>query len=1269
MRSILISTLVWAAISLSPPTCNTAVAADDSFQILFNGNDLAGWSGDMSLWSAVDGTIVGQTVESKPIAHNTFLVWDGGEVSDFEFRCKVRFDGNNTGVQYRSELSDPDAFIVSGYQADLHESQDYFGMLYGERMGDRGIIATRGQQLRIDANGSKQILSKLPPGDDLIDNQWNDLRIIAVGNRVLHQINGITTVDVTDDLAGARRSGILALQLHAGSPMKCEFRNLLLRPLTAQSGSQLFDSIDRERVASEATAAASVTASRSSIADILTRDPVARWIWSDETHNDQRLFFRHTLELDQLAESAWLYTTCDNSLELWINGQRVGNSNDWAKPIDMDVTKFLKVGKNVIAASCQNEGGVAAFVLKLIAAPASGSASNSKDTNYKTLAISDKSWRSSATATDGWMQPTFDDSAWAIQKTVELGRLGVPPWRIPKYDDSTASGDPLHEKNVLTPPGFAVERLYSVPSSQGSWVCLTTDPRGGFFASDQGDKGLFHIEVVDGKTVVEPIVVKDPDNGQTLSSAQGLVWAFDSLWMHRNGGHLYRIRDTDGDGSLDSAERYPSETGGGEHGNHAVIVSEDGKAIYMAGGNHAKLAALDHSRVPSWDEDHLLPRMSDANGHARGVMAPGGWVTRLDPASKQQELICIGFRNEYDIDLNRFGDMFTFDADMEWDMGLPWYRPTRICLVASGGDYGWRNGSGKWPAYYEDSLPPVVDIGPGSPTGVVMGTNTKFPTRYQDSLFALDWTFGTIYSVHLQPAGAGYTGVSEPFIYASPLPVTDAIVGDEGDMYFTVGGRGTDSAFYRVRYIGNESIAKPRTGDDDADAQNRATRRQLESFHGRVDDRAVATAWPHLSSRDRFLRSAARIAIESQPTSQWASKIYSEPDRQSRITAAVALARTGTHEHLAPLLSALLEINPEQLDESQFLGLLRAYSLAFIRLGDHLLAAVDDELKTRIIAQLDPHLPNRSGDLNQELLSMLVYLQAPGMIAKAMELIEATSPPVIPDWEAVASRNGGYGASIQRMRENPPPTREIGYAFALRNAHSGWTLDQRRRYFEFLNRAAKGSGGASYPGYLNNIRAEVLADCTNEQRAALQDVTGENFNPVPSFPIAKPSGPGQTWTIDSALQAIRGSADFERGRSLFFGADCGKCHRLAGLGGGVGPDLTSIPNKFDERYVLESMVEPSKVISDQYGSSNVLMTDGRLLSGIVVPKDEVLEIYPIQATDEPIRVSSDDVESIEPSKISQMPTGLLDRLSGDELRDLVGYLMSGGDPKSRRYNR
>ena len=185
-------------------------------------------------------------------------------------------------------------------------------------------------------------------------------------------------------------------------------------------------------------------------------------------------------------------------------------------------------------------------------------------------------------------------------------------------------------------------------------------------------------------------------------------------------------------------------------------------------------------------------------------MAPGGWVAKIDPEGKRWELMGAGFRNEFDIAFNEAGDMFTYDSDMEWDFGLPWYRPTRICHVTSGAEFGWRTGNSKWFPGNPDNLPPVVNIGQGSPTNVMSGMNAKFPQKYRQSFFAFDWSFGIIYSIHLKPKGATYEGEREEFISGTPLPLTDGAIGPDGAMYFMTGGRRLESDLYRVYYTGTE---------------------------------------------------------------------------------------------------------------------------------------------------------------------------------------------------------------------------------------------------------------------------------------------------------------------------------------------------------------------------------------------------------------------------------------------------------------------------------
>ena len=179
-------------------------------------------------------------------------------------------------------------------------------------------------------------------------------------------------------------------------------------------------------------------------------------------------------------------------------------------------------------------------------------------------------------------------------------------------------------------------------------------------------------------------------------------------------------------------KRLPNSEGGGEHGPHSVRLGPDGKSIYVIAGNHTDPpTGFSRSTIPTnWSEDHLLPRQWDAWTRCRKV-APGGWIARTDEQGKDWEMFSIGYRNPYDFDFNADGEIFAYDADMEWDMGTPWYRPTRVVHATSGSEFGWRSGTGKWPAYYGDSLPQAVDIGPGSPVGACFGYGAKFPAKFQ----------------------------------------------------------------------------------------------------------------------------------------------------------------------------------------------------------------------------------------------------------------------------------------------------------------------------------------------------------------------------------------------------------------------------------------------------------------------------------------------------------------------------------------------------------
>ena len=149
--------------------------------------------------------------------------------------------------------------------------------------------------------------------------------------------------------------------------------------------------------------------------------------------------------------------------------------------------------------------------------------------------------------------------------------------------------------------------------------------------------------------------------------------------MNSDRSGLYRVRDTDGDDRFDKLERLRRFEGEGEHGPHAVVLGPAGKDLYVVGGNGSYLAKPpERSAVPrGWREDRLLRRIGESDGGFSSER-PGGWVCRTDPEGKSFELVAMGFRNPYDLAFNAEGELFTFDSDMEWDAGTPWYRPTRI---------------------------------------------------------------------------------------------------------------------------------------------------------------------------------------------------------------------------------------------------------------------------------------------------------------------------------------------------------------------------------------------------------------------------------------------------------------------------------------------------------------------------------------------------------------------------------------------------------------
>jgi len=849
--------------------------------------------------------------------------------------------------------------------------------------------------------------------------------------------------------------------------------------------------------------------------------------------------------------------------------------------------------------------------------------------------------------------------------------------------------DPKDPKitNLKLPEGFHAERLYG-PSEkgEGSWVSMTFDQKGRIIASDQygslyrlvvpkiGDT-INKIKIEELKITTDVGTIKAP---VTMGHAHGLLWAFNSLYVMINnnssenfkrGSGLYRLQDTDGDDQFDKVTLIKELDGEGEHGPHSIILSPDKQSIYVVAGNFTKIPKLNSYRnYPDSKIDNLFPLIKDPNGHDNTVQTHGGWVAHLDSTGANWELIASGFRNPFDITFNDQGELFAYDSDMEWDFGTPWYRPTRIVHVTSGAEFGWRPGTDKWSPKYPDNLPPVINVGQGSPTNLIYGGNARFPEKYRKSIFAFDWSFGIIYAVHNEPDGASYKTTGEEFISGAPLPLTDGAIGPDGALYFLTGGRRLESDLYRVYYGDNTLSNDPLPVAELTNALK--TRRQLEAFHGTKNPAAVNFAWPYLKDNDRFIRYAARIAVENQPIEEWYTKILAEKDPVILTQAAIALARKGTTGSGTEVVKQITKVDFSKLSEAQQLDLLRAVELIFIRLGEPNAA-----IKKEVATFLNPYYPAKTNSLNRELSKMLVYIDAPQAVEKTMALMavakdDAPAQKSISESSDLILRNPQYGMDIAAMLAKIPPAQQTWYANVLSQAKNGWTPALQKKYFQWYYKAFGYRGGVSFVGFINGARKTALANAPKDQFEYLNKISGDSivslsWSGAPAGTIM-PKGPGKNWKIKQAVDAVDSSTgvrSYVRGKAMFAATLCSSCHQIKGEGGIAGPDLTQLGTRFSTKDILESIIEPSKTISDQFGSTVFFLKKGGSVLGRLIRQDNnnyYISQNPF-ATNIIRTLSKNEVARTRVSETSPMLPGMINGLNSEELSDLIAYLKAGGN--------
>lgn len=880
----------------------------------------------------------------------------------------------------------------------------------------------------------------------------------------------------------------------------------------------------------------------------------AKWIWYGEGNSLENapaatVWFRTVARGNEPSTGA-IRIACDDHFVLWVNGQKIGEG-DAKKPYRFNLNGIVEKGPNVIAIEASNkEGRAGLFVDGEIRGQSGGKVPFDTPTNWKV------SLEKPASA---WLDVKYDDSSWKPVKVLAAHKES--PWK-----ELAFSGTYLDRFEVA--PGFELKRI-GEPELVGSLVCITWGNRGRLLASRERGPILNLIDENQDGTYD-----KVTEFSTKIKNCQGLCQVGDLLYAvgdGPNGTGIYRLPDANHDDQADSIELIINPKGGmGEHGPHDVVFGPDG-SLYHNLGNHAWITASPEATTPcrNYSEGNLLePPFEDANGHAVGIKAPGGTVWRFSPDGKKWWLETMGFRNQYDIAFNSHGDLFTFDSDMEWDVNLPWYRPVRINHCIPGAEFGWRSGAANWPDYFFDSLPGTVNVGRGSPTGVLFYEHNQFPAKYHGAMLNCDWSMGRLIVSYFKKDGASYSGTFDNLVTGNPLNISDVEVDRDGTVVFSTGGRNTEGGVYRVTHtatkpvpvvspktvdeilsvpqgqsawarelidegkaaLGNEWEAKlvdrissgtstqkiramsilaqsGKTPDvktlqvalqdgnapvrafatwlmgqhatpeaaaaltkllDDADAT--VQRRACEAFVRSGLEAPVDPLLKLIGGSDRWLRFAARIALERVPTDKWKSKVLTSNRMEVVLNGALGLVRSGAGKvTTSEIAQAFHEKTWEDSDDTQNVRRLsdamRLAQVMYLEMGRQ---GVGSEITEDLPKALDGIL---GGVLNDQGADAVQKLSSP-LVLETARLAAMLQAPDVPEKLTLAMEKAGD--SVTKMH----------FALCLRYAKTGWTAEAKRRLLNWYDSTRDLEGGHSLQGYLRNIVGGTLDYYSPEDRAA-----------------------------------------------------------------------------------------------------------------------------------------------------------------------------------------
>ncbi len=904
------------------------------------------------------------------------------------------------------------------------------------------------------------------------------------------------------------------------------------------------------------------------LAQLANRPPAPHWLSGETLQRD--------FDAPERLLMAVLLVAGDADTTIKLNGHLVATLPASATASSLDVTRHLRPGANSLVLETT---GKTAALLEV-----------NGDLAKKTWLRTDADWPGARV-----LGPTDADPAtdpFDLKKTHDA----YNSWKLAARDSQPQATDPA---SIQVPPGYRVQLVHSATPEQDSWVSMAFDSAGRVVLGME-KKGLLRLSFSqpDQPEVASARVIDD-----TLEECRGLLFAHGWLYANANRSKtLHRLRDSDDDGVFEDKEALLSTGGGYGHGRNHLKLGPDGR-IWIVHGNNVHLPdrISESSPLQHYANDQLIPNPWDSGMFDGDVELPAGHILSMNPDGSDVRLFAGGLRNPLDIAFNRHGDLFTFDADMERDVGAPWYMPTRVLHVVPGADFGWRRGTGRWPAYFTDTLPSVVDIGLASPTAVFFGYGAKFPD--QDALFICDWSYGRIIAVRLKAAGSTYIATQENFITGRPLNVTDGAIGPDGALWFITGGRGTQSGLYRVTY------------EEKKGAEQGGEKSKIEARNSKAEE----NAW-------RFEGHRERMKIEAA---------YPNPKPEIRSpNELLALARIGTDSDRAEVIEQLLS---EPFTDP--LTRLRILEIAIAR------SAVPpaEHTHARLRALLEPLYPARDDTpLNHQLCKHLIYLRADTALPRTIDLLAA----------ATTSEDLLYYPFMLRYLRDAPGWTEARYRVVFNALNEAEKLNGASTYFKAIADTRAELAAAVPPELATRLAAVISPPQPAALTAhALPAHTFKNWTLADLEPHLKKAGSGRSY--EGAKKALI-SAQCVFCHRVSAGNDL-----PAGL---FGPDLTQVSARFGRRDLLDHTLNPSKVIDEKFRFLTLTQRNGVQVTGALESEDdERLILKPNPLSPDTVEVGKSMIVKREASPHSPMPAGLLNGLKPDQILDLLAWFEAQGD--------